>query len=136
MILVDTGPLVALCDPQDSRHEESVAELQVLSRGAFALCEPVMTEAWFLLRAAPLRRRLATLVTEVPFLTWFPGKLDSFRREVLDWLERYSDQEPDWADGYLVAASAHVRAGKIWTYDSEFTRKWRRTDGSRVPLAT
>jgi hypothetical protein len=28
-----------------------VAELQSLSRRAFALCEPVITEAWFLLRA-------------------------------------------------------------------------------------
>ncbi len=113
-----------------------MAELQTLSRGTFALCEPVMTEAWFLLRAAPLRRRLDALVTDLPFLTWVPGKPDAFRREVLYWLERYADQEPDWADGYLVVASAHARTGKIWTFDSEFIRKWRRSDGSRVPLAT
>ncbi|MCC6741539.1 MAG: PIN domain-containing protein [Planctomycetia bacterium] len=136
MILVDTGPLIALCDPRDSRHAESVAQLQALSRGTFALCEPVITEAWFLLEAAALRRRLDALVRDVPFPAWVPAKPDPFRREVLAWLARYSDQEPDWADGCLVLASAHLRAAKVWTYDSEFTAKWRRPDGTRVPLAT
>ena len=135
MILVDTGPLLALCDPKDSQHGKAVAEMERLSRFPLAVCDPVMSEAWYLLRTVTLRRRLDTFVAQVPLLVWVPEDPELFRREVLDWLERYADQEPDWADGFLVVAAAQERASKVWTFDSEFRTIWRRPDGSHVPLA-
>ena len=53
-----------------------------------------------------------------------------------EWLEKYREHEPDWADGYLVALTSQDARFQVWTYDREFTTTWRRLDGSRVPLAT
>ena len=55
--------------------------------------------------------------------------------EVFDWLLRYQDHEPDWADGYLAVVSAKEKGSRLWTYDGEFRTTWRRPDGTRVPLA-
>jgi hypothetical protein len=55
--------------------------------------------------------------------------------EVLDWLERYRDHDPDWADGYLAVVSGRERRAKVWTFDREFRTIWRRPDGKAIPLA-
>lgn len=65
-----------------------------------------------------------------------PPTLDrTFRTDVFDWLDKYADHLPDWADGCLVVLCEHVSAPAVWTYDREFTTTWRLPDGSRVPLA-
>jgi hypothetical protein len=56
------------------------------------------------------------------------------RVEVFEWLDRYADHEPDWADGYLAVISGHERRWKVWTYDREFRDVWRRPNGTRIPL--
>ncbi|OLC54555.1 MAG: hypothetical protein AUH77_08540 [Candidatus Rokubacteria bacterium 13_1_40CM_4_69_39] len=55
--------------------------------------------------------------------------------EVFDWLIRYEEHDPDWADGYLAAVSGREGGSRVWTYDHEFRTTWRRPDGTRVPLA-
>ena len=53
---------------------------------------------------------------------------------MFDWLEKYADHEPDWADASLVIIASHTKATKVWTYDAEFWTTWRGLDGKRVPL--
>ena len=55
--------------------------------------------------------------------------------EVFDWLAKYADQEPDWADGCLAVLSGRHKDLRIWTYDREFRTTWRRPDGTAIPLA-
>lgn len=136
MILVDTTPLVRLCDPRDSHHRRAISDLERFARQPLLLCEPVLTEAWFLLDSAPRRRRLDDLISELPVAAWAPPDAEAFRRSVLDWHAAWSEHEPDWADGYLVLASSALPRARLWTYDSEFRSIWRRPNGSRVPLAT
>ncbi len=47
MILLDTSPLVALCDAKDGKHRTAVAHLASLAAEDFAVCDAVLTEACF-----------------------------------------------------------------------------------------
>jgi len=55
--------------------------------------------------------------------------------EVLDWLVKHADHEPDWADGCLAVLSGRDKDLKVWTYDREFRTTWRRPNGTAIPLA-
>lgn len=136
MILLDTTPLVALVDRGDPLHRRAVADLDRLARRPLAVCEPVLTEAVFLLRHGPQRARLAHLLEQLRVDPWAPEDARAFRAGVLVWLARHAEHEPDWADGTLVVASQHAKKARVWTYDSEFRTTWRRPDGSKVPLAS
>src|SRR2546426_12720786 len=59
----------------------------------------------------------------------------SLWNEIFDWLDKYREHEPDWADGYLAVLCSRNRKYKVWTYDIEFRTLWRRTNGSAIPLA-
>jgi predicted nucleic acid-binding protein len=134
VILIDTGPLVALCDPRDRLHAEALKDLGTLGREQLVTCEPVIVEACFHLPHLMQRRRLRALVDELdvaPLLTH--GR--AFQDDVFEWLEKYADHEPDWADACVVALSARDRRLKVWTYDREFRTTWRRPDRTAIPLA-
>lgn len=135
MILLDTTPLVALCDRRDSYHRRAVGHLQTLARSAFATCDAVIAEACFhLVHQAP-RQRLHALLDQLDVVA-LPAKLDrAYRKEVFDWLEKYADNEPDWADGCLAVLCGRDTTAEVWTYDSEFSTTWRRPDGTNIPLA-
>jgi len=136
VILVDTTPLVALCDPRDRLHARVLADLDRIGRRPLVVCEPVMTEACFLLERALQRQRLDRLCRELAMRPLPTGESEAGRwRDVFLWLERYAEHEPDWADGYLAVVSGRERKAKVWTYDSEFRTVWRRLDGTRIPLA-
>lgn len=135
MILVDTTPLVALCDPRDTLHARALADLDLLARRPLFACAPVLTEACLLLDRPVQRRRLERLLAELEIR---PLQVEDEARlwgDVFRWLGKYAEHEPDWADGYLAVASAAHRTAKVWTYDSEFRTTWRRLDGKRIPLA-
>jgi len=41
VILVDTGPLVALCDARDTKHRVAVRQLESLASNSFVTCDAV-----------------------------------------------------------------------------------------------
>ena len=111
VIIIDTGPLVALCDARDSKHRLAVKHLQALARHPFVTCDAVLTEACFHLSHRVQRQRLAALLRELN-IEPIPAILDSgYWFEVLDWFAKYADQDPDWADGCLAVAERARRAG-------------------------
>jgi predicted nucleic acid-binding protein len=135
MILIDTGPLVALCDAGDSLHAATREDLRKLARQQFLVCGPVIVEACFHLPHRPQRERLARLIEDLPAA---PASLRPEREmwgEVFAWLGKYAEHEPDWADGYIAVLSQTDRRAKVWTYDREFASIWRRPDGTKIPLA-
>jgi predicted nucleic acid-binding protein len=133
LILVDTTPLVALCDPRDPLHERALLDLGRVKREPLAVCESVLTEACFLLQHATQRQRLARLLAELPVLST-NDDIGEFRSHVFTWLNKYADQDPDWADGVLVVLSARLEGSKLWTYDTEFWTVWRNARGKRLSL--
>ena len=136
MILIDTTPLVALCDPRDSLHAKALVDLDRLARKPLVLCAPVLTEACFLLGHPIQRERLERILAALSIRPFATEDEAGLWRDVFRWLGRYVEHEPDWADGYLAVASGREKTAKVWTYDSEFRTTWRRPDGSRIPLAT
>lgn len=132
-ILVDTGPLVALCDSRDSKHRAAVAHLAAL-RGSLLVCSAVLAETCFHLAHLAQRQRLRALLARLNISPATGEEEASFREEVFEWLFKYSEHEPDWADGCLAILSARNREAKVWTYDSEFKTTWRRPNGTVIPL--
>ena len=135
MILVDTTPLVALCEPRDALHRRALGDLDRLARKGLAVCEPVLTEACFLLGRSVQRARLDRILSELAIRAYRPADEELFRRDVFQWLFRYESHQPDWADGYLVVAAGREKGARVWTYDSEFRTTWRLPGGGRVRLA-
>ena len=135
MILVDAGPLVALCDRRDGKHHTAVKHLAALAAEDFAVCDAVLTEACFHLSQASQRQRLRLLLHELGVRVLPVSDEREFAFDVFDWLATYADHEPDWADGCLAVLSGRDGSLKVWTYDREFRTTWRRPDGSEIPMA-
>lgn len=135
MILLDTTPLVALCDPRDGLHGRALADLDRLAKHTTVLCEPVLTEAGFLLGHAVQRARLERLVVNLGMIPLAIEDEAELRLDVFRWLARYAEHHPDWADGYLAVVSERQKDARVWTYDREFRTTWRRPGGTRIPLA-
>jgi uncharacterized protein len=133
MILVDTGPLVALLDPRDEHFQRARRDLLRLQSRELWIVVPVLTETLFHLRRPLLRRKLRALLAEPLFRVVELSRpmVDS----VLDWLDRYADHSPDFADAVLAVLCGERRDTAVWTYDAEFRTIWRRPNGSRIPLA-
>jgi predicted nucleic acid-binding protein len=135
MIVIDTGPLVALCDSRDAKHRLAVRQLETLAANPFGTCDAVLTEACFHLPYRSQRQRLSALMRELG-VEAVPADRDvGFWSDTLEWLERYAEHEPDWADASLAVLSGRDRRIRIWTYDREFRTTWRRSNGTAIPLA-
>jgi predicted nucleic acid-binding protein len=135
VILIDTSALVALCDARDSKHRMAWKHLESWAADQFAVCHAVLTEACFHLPHRNQRQPLQALLRELsvqPIPIMYEG---NFFLEVLDWLTKYADHEPDWADACLAILSGGDKDLKVWTYDREFRTTWRRPNGTAIPLA-
>ena len=135
MILIDTTVLVALCDPRDALNKTALRHLKALAQSQFSVCEAVLSEACFHLSADSQRQRLKRILEELDIQLAPEDGAHSLWIEVFNWLSKYADHSPDWADGYLAVLSSHDRKCKIWTYDVEFRQIWQRTNGSAIPMA-
>jgi predicted nucleic acid-binding protein len=96
MILIDTTPLVALCDARDQKHRVAVKHLESLSTSEFAVCDAVLTEACFHLPYRSQRQRLRALLDELRVQLLPVANESSLWLEVFDWLIKYADHKPDW----------------------------------------
>ena len=97
-------------------------------------CEPVLTEACFLLTHGVQRARLERLLVELRVQPYAPDDAAALWPEVFAWLSRYAEHDPDWADAYLAVVSQREPRARVWTYDREFRVLWRRPDGTKVPV--
>jgi predicted nucleic acid-binding protein len=114
IVLVDTGPLVALANRRDKFHIES-AEYLKSHRGRLLTTWAVLTEFAHLADSVG-----ATL----PLYHWIErGGLELLplgREELIvaiDWIERYTDRPMDLADASLVVAALKTGCTNVWTLD-------------------
>ncbi|PWU12076.1 MAG: hypothetical protein C5B51_01365 [Terriglobia bacterium] len=135
IILVDTNPLVALCDARDEKHRVAVKHLESLRTSQFAICDAVLAEACFHLPYQSQRQRLRALLDDLGVQPVSNANESGFWLEVFEWLTKYAEHQPDWADGCLAVLSGRDSAARVWTYDREFRTTWRRPNGTLIPLA-
>ncbi|MBI3263365.1 MAG: PIN domain-containing protein [Acidobacteria bacterium] len=135
MILIDTGPLVALCDPRDGLHTAAMQHLEDLARIPLCTCEAVLVEACFHLPHRAQRQRLRALLEHLNIAPASSVGDYAFWAAVFHWLAQYAEHEPDWADGCIAVLCGQEKGLKVWTYDREFRTTWRRPDGTAIPMA-
>ena len=132
MILVDTGPLVALFDPRDDAHDRCREALQGIHEPLVSTV-PVLTEAFHLLDPAS-RGSLALqeFIARGGLSIWFLDDLALAR--AFELMRRYADNPMDLADASLVAAAEALRVTTVFTVDlrdfatyrARVGRSWRR----------
>ena len=133
-VVVDTGPIVALLDADEARHDWARARFEEL-RAPLLTCEAVLAEASFLVRRAgadpSLPARLVRRgVLEVAGLF---DESDDDTDALIRLMRRYADVPMSFADACLVRIVERTPNGSVMTIDSGF-RSYRQARRRTIPL--
>lgn len=129
MILVDTGPFVALFDPQDTLYAHCRAVLQAI-REPLCTTIPVLTEAFHMLSPGSHGAdRLRDFILLGGASVWF---MDSAAlQRAFELMEQYADHPMDLADASLLVAAEVLRTTKVFTVDRQDFAAYRIRRGHR-----
>ena len=109
MILVDTGPLIALFDPLDGAHarcREALQQLQEPMRTTL----PVLTEAFHILSPGSVGSdRLRDFIMKGGLSVWF--FTDRALERAFELMHQYRDQTMNLADASLIVAAERPSDG-------------------------
>src|ERR1051325_1218223 len=133
MILIDSNPLIALADSNDELYKRALGDLKRLQRQPFFSTSTVLVEAFFALPDRHGRRKLQQVIDGINIQS--VPEDQRLWTEVFQWLTKYADHHPDWTDAHLAVLCGRQKRFRVWTYDEEFRKIWRRPDGSSIPLA-
>lgn len=129
MILVDTGPLVALFDPQDAQHERCVKTLKAIKEPLVTTI-PVLTEAFHMLDPASVGSdRLRDFIVNGGLSVWFLDR--GTVRRAFELMEQYADHPMDLADASLVTAAEAIGTRQVFTIDRKDFAVYRVRRGHR-----
>lgn len=129
--LLDTGPLVSFL-ASGLRHHLWSCEQWKLFRPPFLTCEPVLTEAAFLLKregreADPLFALLERGVIRIGI------EIQEEQADLRALMRRYRNRPMSLADACLVRLSELHTAAEVFTLDSDF-RIYRRHGNKVIPV--
>lgn len=129
MILVDTGPLVALFDPQDGQHARCVKVLKGI-REPIITTTPVLSEAFHMLSPARIGSdRLRDFIESGGLSVWFFDRRAMTR--AFELMELYADHPMDLADASLVTAAEGLGTRRVFTIDRHDFETYRVRRGHR-----
>ena len=129
MIVVDTGPLVALFDPEDGQHQRAVNILRGL-RERLCTTVPVLTEAFHMLQPESVGSdRVREFVGRGGLSVWFLDRLSLTR--AFELMEQYADHPMDLADASVIAAAEILQTRKVFTLDKGDFAAYRIRRGHR-----
>jgi predicted nucleic acid-binding protein len=116
IVLVDTGPLVALFDPSDRDHPDCMRELGRLKRCSLTTTLAVLTEAIYLLGFSNLAQQslLAFVGAGALEVAEFSAT-DVERAAAL--MKKYADLPMDFADATLVVLAERYGTPHVFTLD-------------------
>ncbi|MFN7963665.1 MAG: PIN domain-containing protein [Thermoanaerobaculia bacterium] len=120
-VLADTGPLYALLDPSDSRHQRALREAALADRSGLRVlvCWPTVVETHRLalhkLGSRVARRWLEEVTSSADLLN---PRAEEYS-EAASQLRSYEDQRISLHDSVL-AALARRMVVPVWTYDHHF----------------
>jgi predicted nucleic acid-binding protein len=117
-VLVDTGPLVAFLSESEANHEWAAAKFKELP-APYLTCEPVLTEAFFLVcRHSGGVRRFFDLLSS--------GLLEVDFSVLREWqalwklIDKYEDLPMSLADACLVRLAELNPGASVFTFDTHF----------------
>jgi predicted nucleic acid-binding protein len=130
-IIIDTSPLVAYVNRRDRWHRWAAEQMAAL-HPPLVTCEPVLTEACFLIqraggRPADLVRKLAQGVLEIGI------DLQEDAPGIQSLMQRYADTPMSLADACLVRLTERIADCRLFTLDSDFEH-YRRNGRQVIPL--
>lgn len=115
----DTGPIVAYLDASDQHHQWAVGRFRELSP-PLLVCEPVLTEATYLLSGLPeAQDRLLHLVEKGAWKSDF--RVDEQAPFVRALIRKYCDRPMSLADACVVRLAELNPAHRVLTLDSDFS---------------
>jgi predicted nucleic acid-binding protein len=131
-LLLDTGPLVALLDASERRHEDCKAFFSAW-RGSVVTSEAVVTEAVYLLSSVEVDGTKALefcLRGGATVKPWTEGR--ALRASEL--MRKYRDIPMDYADASLVALAEELGTPDVFTLDRKgfAAYRWQRRRAFRV----
>ena len=129
MILVDTGPLIALFDPKDDLHARCLKTLKSIKE-PLSTTTPVLTEAFHILQPDSIGSdRLREFIAQGAMAIWDPDSASLIR--AFELMETYRDCPMDLADASLVVAAESLETDKVFTVDRDDFATYRMRRGHR-----
>ena len=132
-VLADTGPLVAYFNRRDRWHRWAVEQMAAL-HPPLVTCEPVLTEASYLIQKAGGR--------PAALLAWITRggleigvDIESDAAEIAGLMQRYCDTPMSLADACLVRLAERLPDCRVFTLDADFAH-YRRSGRHAIPLLT
>jgi predicted nucleic acid-binding protein len=130
-IIIDTGPLVAYFNRRDRWHPWVAGQMAALNP-PLVTCEPVLTEACFLIQRAGGRpvdmiRKIAQRSLEIGI------DLEEDASGIESLMQRYADTPMSLADACLVRLTERFPDCRLFTLDSDFEH-YRRNGRQVIPL--
>jgi len=129
VILLDTGPIIALFDPHDHKHKRCGEVLSSI-RDTLVTTVPVLTEAFHILSPESQGSdRLRDFMEQNGLSVWYmdAGAL----RRAMELMESYRDQPMDLADASLIVAAERMKTRKVFTLDRRDFATYRVRRGHR-----
>ncbi len=127
IVLLDTGPWVALLDKSEKRHKECVTWLKSF-KGEILSTEAILTEVLYLLDFSLNAQKAALDFVLTGAVTLVPSGIEQL--EIIKKLiTKYQDLPMDFADATLVTLANELDVGNIVTFDKkDFTiYRYKRT---------
>ena len=130
-LLLDTGPLVAFL-AADTPHTEWVHEQWDRAEPPMLTCEPVLTEAAFILKREGVDPGVIFTLLERKVIR-VALQLVKERADLQALMRRYRDRPMSLADACLVRLAELHPGAKVFTLDSDF-RIYRRHGNKAISL--
>lgn len=129
MILVDTGPLVALFDPKDEHHSRCRKTLTGIKE-SLSTTVPVLTEAFHMLEPQSVGSdRLRDFIAKKGASVWHFDRRSLVR--AFELMEIYADHPMDLADASMIVAAEELKTSKIFSLDRNDFETYRVRRGHR-----
>ena len=118
-VLLDTGPLVAFLHRKDRYHQWAVEQFSRID-APMQTCEPVLTEACYLLSALPGGSQSVLKLIDIGALK-IAFHVGDEVASLKTLMTRYQNVPMSLADACLVRMSELNNSGTVLTLDSDFT---------------
>jgi predicted nucleic acid-binding protein len=117
LVLMDTGPWVALVDRSEERHKKCVEWLKDF-KGNILSSEAVLTEVLYLLNFSPRAQSAAIDFVLNEAIMLVPSSLESLKR-VKRLMDKYQDIPMDYADATLVSIAEDLSITHVVSFDAK-----------------
>ena len=130
-IIIDTGPIVAFLNKNDSYHDWAKNQFSLMSP-PFISCEAVISEVCFLLRKFPKGQQNLFALIERDLLI-LPFDLQSESQAIKNLIIKYQNIPISLADACLVRLCEQISDSVICSLDSDF-KIYRKNKRERIPV--